>query len=107
MCLILFQDHDLGNPTDDNSVQGDNPAMKRTSLLGLATQSLLQMTDGVVARCKGYMPLSSSPSSELPAPTYDESTSGDTTETIDATMTRNVVDVNGHDLAEEGTKADD
>ncbi|KAF7012304.1 hypothetical protein CFC21_026511 [Triticum aestivum] len=99
-------DHDLGNPTDDSGVEGDHPAMKRISLLGLATQSLLQMTDGVVARCKGYMPLSSSTSSELPVPTYDESTSGDTAETIDAAMTRNIVDVNGHDLAEEGAKAD-
>ena len=81
--------------------------MKRASLLDLATQSLLQMTDGMVARCKGYMPLSSSPSSELSTPMYDESTSGDTAETIDAVMIRNTEDVNGPDLAEEGTKADE
>ncbi|KAE8778817.1 putative ubiquitin carrier protein E2 23 [Hordeum vulgare] len=96
-------DHDIQNPTDDNStVEDDNPTTKRTGILGLATQSLLQMTNGVVARCKGYMQLSSSTSSKLPKPTYE-----DTTETIDAAMTRNIVNVNGHNLAEEGAKADD
>ena len=70
--------------------------MKRASLLDLATQSLLQMTNGVVARCKGYMPLSSS-----------TSTSGDTAETIDFAMKRIFEYVNRHDLAEEGTKADE
>ena len=63
--FYLILDHDLWNPTDDNGVEDDNPTTtKSTSLLGLATQSLLQMTDGMVARCKGYMPLSSSKSSD-------------------------------------------
>ncbi|CAM0901717.1 unnamed protein product [Alopecurus aequalis] len=87
-------DNDLRNLADDSEVENDDRTATRTSLFGSAVRSLLQLTGDIVARGKGYLTNRLPPSSsEVPA------------ETVAAVVTRNVVDVNCHDFAKDGTKA--
>ncbi|XBI94488.1 hypothetical protein VPH35_031116 [Triticum aestivum] len=104
-------DNGLCNPASDSDVEGGNQPATRTSLLSFAFHSLLQLTGDMVARGKGYLmnrPVtrSSPPSTELGVAAKDDSNGAAATETTNAAVARNVVELNGngHNFAER-TKA--